>query len=99
VSRRVAVEQALRHLVPAIPRHEAGAVLDHALGSPGLRTATPEAAAWLSLVAYVRHALTEYEALLAEGYDADSARFFVREEINIVLERWGARRRLPEEDS
>jgi len=98
VSRRSAVEEALRHLVPGIPRHEAGAVLDHALASPGLRTATPEAAAWLSLVAYVRHALTEYEALLAEGYDADSARFFVREEINIVLERWGARRRLPAED-
>ncbi len=70
--------------------------MDHALDSPGLRTAAPEAAAWLSLVAYIRHALTEYDALLAEGYDPDSARFFVVEPMNEVLEGWGARRRVAE---
>jgi hypothetical protein len=94
--RRAAVEAALRHLVPRIPKHEFGAVIDHALDSAGLQTAAPEAAAWLSLVAYVRHVLTEYDALLNDGYDVDSARFFVLPEINGVLEGWGARRQVGE---
>jgi hypothetical protein len=93
------IEDALRRLAPRIRRHEFEAVADHALDSPGLRTASPEAAAWLSLVAYVRHVLTDYDALLKEGYDADSARFFVREEINAVLEGWDSPRRVSEEDA
>jgi hypothetical protein len=96
VSRRDDIETALRNLAPRIPRHELGAVLDHALDSPGLRTASSETAAWLSLVAYVRHVFTDYDALLAEGYDADSARFFVVDEIDGVLQGWGVRRRLAE---
>jgi hypothetical protein len=98
VSRRVAIETALRELAPRIPAHEFGAVCDHALDSPGLRTAAPQAAAWLSLVAYVRHVFTDYEALLTEGYDADSARFFVVGEIDAVLEGWGVARRVGEAD-
>jgi hypothetical protein len=97
VSRTDALEQALRRLAPRIPRHEAGAVIDHALASPGLRHAAPEAAAWLSLTAYIRHRLTDYDELLAEGYDAESARFFVRNAINDVLEGWGSPRRVEEE--
>ena len=97
MSRRAALEAALRHLAPGIPKHEFGAVLDHALDSPGLQTASIEAAAWLSLVAYVRHVLTDYDSLLAEGYDPDSARFFVLDEINGVLQLWGARRRVGDE--
>jgi hypothetical protein len=94
VSRRAAVEAALRKLAPRIPTHEFAAVCDHALDSAGLRTASPEAAAWLSLVAYVRHVFTDYDTLLAEGYDADSARFFVVAEIDAVLEGWGVARRV-----
>ena len=56
--------------------------------------ATPEEAAWLSLTAYVRHALTEYDDLLAQGYDQDSARYFVADEIREVLAGWGVRRTL-----
>jgi hypothetical protein len=62
--------------------------------SRGLKAGAPETAAWLSLVAYVRHALTEYDDLLAQGYDRDSARFFVAGDIQAVLERWGVARRL-----
>jgi hypothetical protein len=91
---RTEIEEALRRLAPRIPRHEFGAVVDHALDSRGLRTATPETAAWLSLVAYVRHSLTEYDDLLAQGYDQDSARHFVAEEIARVLAAWGVRRTL-----
>jgi hypothetical protein len=96
--RRTDIEAALRRLAPCIPRHEAGAVLDHAMDSLGLHTASPEAAAWLSLVAYVRHVFTSYDDLLADGYDADSARFFVADDINAVLDGWGARKRLPAGD-
>ena len=49
------------HLAPKIPPHEFGAVVDHALDSAGLKNAAPEAAAWLSLVAYVRHVFTDYD--------------------------------------
>lgn len=97
MNRRAAIEQALRRLAPLVPRHEALAVLDHALGSPGLRGAAPETAAWLSLVAYARHVFTEYDALLEQGYDADSARHFVLEEVDAVLQGWGVRRRLTDE--
>jgi hypothetical protein len=98
MSSRHVLEAAVRRLAPRIPRHELGAVLDHARDSPGLRRASPENAAWLSLVAYVRHVLTDYDELLAEGYDAESARFFVRDEINRVLEGWGATRKVAGED-
>jgi len=91
---RSSIEAALRHLAPSIPTHEFGAVVDHALDSAGLRTASPENAAWLSLVAYVRHRLTDYDAMLAEGYDKDSARAFVAGEMQAVLDSWGARRKL-----
>ena len=56
--------------------------------------AAPESAAWLSLVAYVRHTFTDYDALLAQGYDRDSARHFVTEEMIEVLRGWGVRREL-----
>lgn len=94
MSRRSRIEAALRALAPRIPPHECGAVLDHAMDSPGLKTAAPETAAWLSLVAYVRHVFTEYEDLLDDGYDTDSARFFVAGEIDEILDDWGCRRRV-----
>ena len=95
---RSAVEAALRQLAPGIPAHEFGAVIDHALDSAGLRGATPETAAWLSLIAYVRHTLTDYDDLLAQGYDQDSARFFVAEAMREILAQGGVRRPLGTED-
>lgn len=99
MSRRDDIEAALRRLAPLIPDHEFEAAVDHALSSPGLRGAAPENAAWLSLVAYARHVFTEYDGLLAEGYDRDSARHFVRDELEAVLRGWGVRRRLPEDET
>lgn len=98
MSRRNEIETALRRLAPRIPHHEFMAVSDHAMDSVGLRTAAPDNAAWLALVAYVRHLFTDYDDLLAEGYDADSARFFVVDEMNAVLESWGVRRRVTSEE-
>ena len=98
MTRREALASALRHLAPKIPPHEFGAVIDHALDSAALKSATPETAAWLSLVAYVRHTFTDYDALLAQGYDRDSARHFVADEMTEVLKHWGVRRPLGGED-
>ena len=95
---RADIETALRRLAPKIPEHEFGAVVDHALDSRGLRGATPEEAAWLSLVAYVRHVFTDYDDLRDQDYDEASARFFVAEAMEAVLTRWGVRRRLSADD-
>ncbi len=98
MAKRSEIEAALRRLAPKIPPHEFSAVVDHALDSPGLRTAPPESAAWLSLVAYLRHAFTGYDELLAQGYDRDSARFFVADEMQSTLQQWGVRRKLGADD-
>jgi hypothetical protein len=99
LAKRADIEAALRRLAPKIPPHEFAAVADHAVDSRGLRSASPETAAWLSLVAYVRHVFTDYDELLEkEGYDEDSARHFVAAEIEGVLHGWGVRRRLAAQD-
>ena len=98
MAKRSAIEAALRRLAPRLPPHEFAAVVDHAVDSPGLRSGSAEAAAWLSLVAYVRHVFTDYDELLRQGYDAESARFFVTAEINDVLDGWGVRQRLTSDE-
>ena len=98
MARRSDIEIALRRLAPRIPAHELGAVVDHAVDSPGLKRASPETAAWLSLVAYVRHVFTDYDELLTQDCDQDSARHFVADEITAVLNDWGVRRRLSGDD-
>ena len=95
---RPTIEAALRRIAPKIPAHEFGAVIDHALDSKGLRTAAPETAAWLSLVAYTLHVFTDYDELLTQGYDRDSARHFVMDDMAAQLTEWGVRRTLGEDD-
>ena len=95
---RADIEAALKRLAPTIPPHEFGAVIDHALDSRGLRHASPESAAWLSLVAYARHVFTEYDTLLTQGYDRDSARHFVLDDMEAALQAWGVRRKLGQDD-
>ena len=89
-NRREAVAGALARLAPRLPPFEADAALDRALASPGLRRAAPETAARLALVTYARHVFTEYDDLLADGYDRDSARHFVLDDLNAALAAWGA---------
>jgi hypothetical protein len=98
VTKRSDIEGALRQLAPQIPCYEAGAIVDHAMDSRGLNSASPQTTAWLSMVAFVRHALTEYDSLLEEGYDQDSARHFVAGDIQAVLTEWGVRRPLTLQD-
>jgi len=89
----------LSNCTTTIPKHEFEATVDHAMASKGLSHASSETAAWLSLVAYVRHALTEYDDLLAQGYDHESARFFVAADIDAILNSWGVQRKLTAADS
>ena len=91
---RKEIESALRHLAPGIPDHEFGAIADHAMDSRGLQNAAPETAAWLSMVSFIRHALTEYDSLLEEGYEQESARHFVANDMQAVLQEWGVKRPL-----
>lgn len=98
MNRRELILSAVRALAPRIPRHEFESVVDHALGSRGLHTASPENAAWLSMTAFIRHRLTDYDSLLDDGYDPESARFFVLDDMNRVLERWGSPRRVAGEE-
>jgi hypothetical protein len=99
MNRREVVAAALAQLAPRLPEFESEAVVDRALASPGLRNARPDNAAWLALVSYARHVFTEYDALLDEGYDRDSARHFVLDDLNAVLAEWGSRRRVSEEET
>ncbi|MGF3026199.1 DUF2293 domain-containing protein [Methylobacterium aquaticum] len=97
-TRREAVAAALARLAPRVPDFEAEAIVDRALASTGLRGAAPETAAWLGMVAYARHVFTDYDSLLEEGYDQDSARHFVLDDLNAVLAEWGVRRQIGEDE-
>ncbi len=98
MSRRGDIETALRALAPRLPAHEFAVVADRALDSAGLARAAPPTAAWLALVAYARHVFTDYDLLLEEGYDRDSARHFVLDDMAEVLAGWGVRGRIGADD-
>jgi Uncharacterized conserved protein len=96
--RQRAVNKALTVLLPQAPYADIERI--RALANDRkLRALPPSVAVWLATVAHVRHVHTDYDTLLEEGYDRDSARFFVVDEINAVLTRWRATRLLdPDED-
>ncbi|BCM20509.1 DUF2293 domain-containing protein [Mesorhizobium sp. J8] len=95
--RRRAIAKALTALLPLAPYADMEKIRADA-GSVHMKTLPPTIAVWLATIAHVRHAHTDYEKLLAEGYDRDSARFFVIEQTNAVLTRWRATRLLEEDD-
>lgn len=55
-----------------------------------LRHLPPSIAGWQAITTHIRHNHTDYDALLADGYDAESARHFVLEDMNEVLMSWGS---------
>lgn len=96
--RREELAKALRYLAPQIPDFEFDAVIDHAMMSPTLNRAVPETALWLSMTAYIRHNFTDYDTLLDDGYDVESARHFVLEGMNEKLAEWGVKRRISDKE-
>lgn len=97
-SRQRAIAKALTVLLPMAPYADIEKIRADA-SRPHLKTLPPSLAVWLATVAHVRHAHTEYDRLLdEEGYDRESARFFVIGAINDVLTRWRATRLLDPDD-
>lgn len=92
-----AVAKALTLLLPAAPFADMDKIRADAM-KPHMKTLPASTAVWLAAVAHVRHEHTGYEALLDEGYDRESARFFVIDETNAVLTRWRATRLLDSDD-
>ncbi|QDC00083.1 DUF2293 domain-containing protein [Mesorhizobium sp. 8] len=95
--RRRALARALTLLLPMAPYADIEKIRADA-GAVHMKTLPPSVAAWLATVAHVRHAHTDYETLLEEGYDRDAARFFVIDRINAVLTSWRATRLLDPDD-
>jgi hypothetical protein len=95
--RRRAIAKALTALLPLAPYADMEKIRADA-GAVHMKSLPPTIAVWLAAIAHIRHVHTDYEKLLAEGYDRDSARFFVMEQTNIVLTRWRATRLLEEDD-
>lgn len=91
--RRRAIAKALTALLPMAPYADMEAIRAEA-GAKHMKTLPPTIAVWLATIAHVRHQHTDYDRLLDEGYDRDSARFFVLDCINEVLTRWRATRLL-----
>ncbi|MDH6232443.1 hypothetical protein M2281_003042 [Mesorhizobium soli] len=95
--RQRAIAKALTALLPIAPYADTERIRTDA-SAPHLKTLPPTIAVWLATVAHVRHQHTDYERLLEEGYDRDSARFFVLDQVNQVLTRWRATRLLDPDD-
>lgn len=92
-NRRRAVNRAVTALLPQAPYADTETIRAMAHDRK-LRGLPPGVAVWLATIAHVRHAHSDYDELLDEGYDRDSARFFVVDQINDVLTRWRATRLL-----
>lgn len=91
--RRKDIAEHLRILIPLVPM--ADFIEIEAVADAGhLRHLPVSIAAWQAVTTRARHAHTDYDELLEDGYDQDSARHFVLDDINEVLERWGCTRRL-----
>lgn len=95
-ARARAVARALTALLPMAPYADIEAIR-HAAGARDMRELPASIAVWLATVAHVRHEHSDYDSLLAQGYDRDAARFFVVGQINETLTRWRATRLLDDE--
>ena len=92
------IVRAVTATIPRAPFLDAEAIRE-AARSRRTRSLSPEAAVWLAAVARIRHKHTDYDALMDDGYDRDAARFFVADDINAVLDAWGARRHVDPADA
>jgi hypothetical protein len=96
--RQRALRKALRDLVPLVPLADAEPIYRRALSAPALRGLPPTIAVWLAATSHIRHCHTDYDALLADGYDRDAARYFVVDMTNEILTAWGATRLVDADD-
>jgi hypothetical protein len=89
--RQKEIAKALTLLIPGAPFLDAEAIREMA-GKRAYKRLPPSTGVWLAAIAHIRHVHTDYEALLADGYDQDAARHFVLDAINEKLTEWRATR-------
>jgi len=82
------VQEDLRKLLPMVPLSDF-LEIEKIAGAGHLRHLPPTIISKQAITTHIRHNHTEYDAYLAEGYDADSARHFVLDEMNEVIRLWG----------
>lgn len=93
-----AFTQQVRAAYPGCPSDEAEAIAAHAClkysgrvgRSAAARNFEPEAIT-LAVTAHVRHRHSQYDKLLAQGWDRGDARRAVADVVNAVVQRWSAR--------
>lgn len=88
----------IRALYPKCPKQTAKAVAEHAclkhsgrVGRTAAAKELDETAVRLAVTAHVRHEETPYDELLLKGFDRDSARMEVEDQVRRVLDRWKGR--------
>ncbi len=91
--RQKAIHRALRELIPNAPLADFQPIAEAARGKH-MRDLAPVDGVFLATIAHIRHRYTDYDDLRDEGYDHDSARFFVADAIDERLRQWGAPRGL-----
>jgi hypothetical protein len=87
--------QRVRQLFPACPAGTDHAVAEHAclkysgrVGRSEAAKALDEKAVQLAVVAHVRHAETNYDELLARGWERHEARRQVEQQVRSILTNW-----------
>jgi hypothetical protein len=96
-ARQIELRKLFGALCPRAPYDDAKPIIK-AAGAKKFKHLPPSIALWLALIAHIRHRHTDYDRLLGEGYDQDSARHFTREKINDVLKKWGCARQVKESE-
>ncbi len=87
--------QRIRELYPGCPDGTEHRIAEHAcmkysgrVGRSAAAKALSEEAITLAVVAHIRHAETEYDELLMQGYSREIARLMVAEKVDQILEGW-----------
>ena len=89
------IKRRLRALIPQVPLSDFLEIESLALAGH-LRHLPPSIAVWQAVTTRIRHAHTDYDELLEEGYDPDSARHFVLDALNEKLVEWGCSEQIAE---
>jgi hypothetical protein len=87
----------VRELFPRCPSGREIAIAQHAclkysgrVGRSAAARKLDEDAVRLAVTAHIRHTETDYDSLLAAGYDRQDARMEVRKEVDRIAEKWKA---------
>jgi len=87
--------QRIREMYPGCPPGREGVIAEHAcrkysgrVGRSAAAKSLDEKAIRLAVIAHIRHVETDYDALLAGGYDRQEARAQVESAVRRALARW-----------